>query len=189
MGLGNPEEKYLNSRHNVGFVLADELRKKFNLGEWEYQKKFQVEQVSWPEQDTLIIRPQNSMNLSGQAVVSVANFFKIEPQDVLVVHDDVDIILGQIKIKFGGGMGGHHGVESVAKSLGTEGFGRLRLGIGSTSSHSEDGKRMSFAAEKFVLADFSESEHHVLKQLLKKALESVKIILDKGLTEAQNQYH
>ena len=201
VGLGNPGERYQNTRHNIGFMVMDHLVHK--LGDrvqgtgysWSQSDKFQAEILKLdytlsPNPQTLILaKPQTSMNLSGEAVKAIANFYKIKPEDIIVIHDELDLLLGHVKVKQGGGFGGHHGVESVMNELGADQFIRVRLGIGNAQSHSGEAKRNSFPAEKYVLEEFLPSEVHQVKTLVKKGVEAVKAILDKGLDKAQSQYN
>src|SRR5258708_5217546 len=124
VGLGNPEDKYMGTRHNLGFLVLDELRRKLNAQDWELQAKFKAEILKLGP-DLLLLRPETYMNHSGIAITKVANFYKVSPENILVVHDELDLPLGHMKFRIGGGASGHHGVESVIKELGTDSFGRL----------------------------------------------------------------
>ena len=188
VGLGNPGEKYVNVRHNLGFELLEEFRKKENLADWDYQDKFKSEIIKIGN-DLILVRPQTFVNLSGLAISALVNFFKIEPADVIVIHDDLDLPLGKIKVRLGGSGAGHHGVESVIKELGTDQFVRVRLGIGNEKSHSGEHKRISFSAEKFVLEDFSSKEKSEVKSMIKQGTRALGIIFDEGIEAARNQFN
>lgn len=188
VGLGNPGEKYIGTRHNFGFEALDELRKKLNAPDWEINSKFNSE-LSKLGDDILLVRPQTFMNQSGLAVSSLKSFYKVEPEDIIVIHDELDLLLGHLKIRQGGGAGGHHGVESIIERLGTDSFVRVRLGIGTDKAFSGEHKRISFQAEKFVLDLFGEGERSGEKKTLKKAVLAIEIILKKGVDKAQNQFN
>ncbi|MBI2600362.1 aminoacyl-tRNA hydrolase [Candidatus Daviesbacteria bacterium] len=188
VGLGNPEDKYIYTRHNLGFDFLDAYKKKKDLGEWSTDNKFKSEIIKL-NQDLILARPLTFMNNSGIAVSSLANFFKVPAENVIVVHDDLDLLLGKIKVRFGGGAGGHHGVESVIGKLGTDKFIRLRFGIGNEKAFAGEHKRISFEAEKFVLENFLQKEHQTVKAMFKKGIEALDLVLEKGPEKAQCQYN
>lgn len=188
IGLGNPGEKYSKTRHNLGFELLEEFRKKNNLGDWDYQDKFKSEIIKIGN-DLILARPQTFINLSGLTVKSLATYYKLPATDLIVIHDDLDLPLGKIKVRLGGSGAGHHGVESVIKDLGTDQFIRIRLGIGNEKSHSGEHKRISFSAENFVLEEFTSKEKSEVKSIIKRAFKAIEIILDKGVEVAQNQFN
>lgn len=177
IGLGNPGDKYKGTRHNLGFAVLDELSKKMDGGEWKLDKKFKSEILKINE--LLLIKPQTFMNDSGLAVKFFADYYKILVEDIIIIHDDVDIILGKIKVRMGGSGAGHHGVESVIKSLGDDKFTRVRLGIG-------EGKKN---IEEFVLETFLPDERSKVKHMIKTAISAVGLILEQGLEKAQNQFN
>lgn len=188
VGLGNPEDRYAGTRHNLGFVTVDEFRRKINAPDWTLDKKFQAE-LSKPVPELLLARPQTYMNMSGLAVFRIASFFKIKLEDIVIVHDELDLLLGQVRIRKGGSGGGHHGVESVIDRLGTDQFLRVRLGIGNLRSHAGEAKRVSFNAERFVLEQFDKNENHDVTKMIKRAVRALGLLLAKGLEETQNQFH
>ena len=147
VGLGNPGEKYKNSRHNLGFMVLDELaREMLSLAKtkWQENKKFNSQFIGIGPK-TILVKPQTMMNASGFAVAKVANFYHIEPAEIWVIHDDADLPLGRIKIRLGGGSGGHRGIDSMIEQLGTDKFVRFRLGIG------EANRGKDRLLEKYVL--------------------------------------
>jgi peptidyl-tRNA hydrolase, PTH1 family len=190
IGLGNPGDQYKKVRHNLGFVILDEYTKKHSSSpmDWEVDDKFKAQSLKLSS-DLRLIKPQTYMNNSGLAISRIANYFKVLPQDLIVVHDDLDLPLGKIKVRIGGAAGGHHGVESIIKDLGTPEFIRIRVGIGNQQSHSGEHERISFAAEKFVLEPFTPAEKTKLKKAIKQSLEAIDLLLEKGLEKAQNQYN
>lgn len=201
VGLGNPEEQYAGTRHNLGFEVLDALVHRLNSKnegsplEWENSEKFKslILKSSYTldaKLSTLILaKPQTSMNNSGLAVSRVAQFYKIPSEDIIVIHDELDLLLGKMKVRLGGGVGGHHGLESILSSLGTDKFIRVRLGIGNTDGFLGEHKRVSFSAEKFVMEGFLEKERSKVKSLTKHAIQAIEIILEKGIDKAQNQFN
>lgn len=195
VGLGNPGEKYINTRHNLGFEVVGNLGKKLDQGDWKLENKFKAEilkQVEYAGQDDeqlILVKPQTYMNNSGMAVKLVADYFKVAPQDIIIIHDDLDLMLGKIKVRLGGAAGGHHGVESIIEALGSDQFIRVRLGIGNLKSHSGEHKRVSFNAEHFVTEEFLPVEHSKVKHMIKQAVGALELLLEKGLEEAQNQFN
>ena len=185
VGLGNPEEKYLKTRHNLGFMVLDQLaRKMFSLprNAWKEEKKFSslVAEISGR---ILLVKPLTFMNASGLAAGKLASFYKIASGDIWVFHDDVDIPLGKIKIRFGGAAAGHHGVESIIEQLGTDQFWRFRLGIG------HPGRGSDQQVERYVLRDFDINEKTEVKKIIKKATVAVKVALEESLEAAMNRFN
>jgi len=187
VGLGNPGPKYEDTRHNVGFMVLDKLaRKILPLKEtrWEFNQKFNSLLVVRP--NLVLVEPQTFMNASGEAVAKVANFYQIDHDKIMVVHDDVDLPLGKIKIRIGGASAGHHGVESIINRLGTDQFGRLRLGIGRPRLGVIRGSK---DVENFVLEKFREGEAGELKKMLKKAVAALELMLEEDLTVVMNRFN
>lgn len=191
IGLGNPGEKYTGTRHNLGFEVLDEYARKLSGSEivWGMENKFKAEVLKIG--DTMLVKPQTFMNNSGMAVKLLVNYFKVPLQEVIVLHDELDLPLGKIKIRLGGAAAGHHGVESVITSLGSDAFIRVRLGIGPSSGRTvlSEHKMDSFNVEHFVLEPFMPGERPKVKQIYKRGVEAIKTLLDKGLEVAQNQYN
>lgn len=187
VGLGNPGDKFINTRHNLGFEVVDYLRRKMELPEFSKEDKFKAEIAK--NSDLILAKPLTFMNLSGMAVQPLATFYKIEPEHIIVVHDELDLPLGHIKIRVGGSDAGHHGVESVIKMLGSEKFIRVRLGIGTWHAISGEHKHASFNAEKFVVEYFLDNEKSKVKAMVKRATKAVETILGKGVESAQNQFN
>lgn len=186
-GLGNPEDKYSGTRHNLGFDVLDELSKKLNLIDWSLEERLKAQIVKAPE--LILAKPQTYMNNSGMAIANITNYFKILAEDVIVVHDELDLPLGHIKIRLGGAAAGHHGVESVIGALGTDQFIRVRLGIGNLKTLGGERGRIHFNAEHYVLERFLPGEKHVVKKMIKRALEALDLILTQGIEKAQNQFN
>ena len=188
VGLGNPGEKYEATRHNLGFMVVDECvaGSKYQVV-WEDSKKFK----SWiaKTNDLIFTKPQTYMNNSGLAVKLLTTYYKLLTTDVIIVHDDIDLPLGKIKIRLGGSAGGHHGVESVINSLSNDKFVRVRLGIGTLHSQRSERDRQHTDTERFVLEPFASSEKAKVKQLVKHGAKALELIITEGLAAAQNRYH
>ena len=201
VGLGNPGDKFTNTRHNLGFEVIDALVRK--LGErgrgkgesWETQQKFKAEiskinfTLNASPLTLILAKPLTFMNLSGMAISSIAQYFKIKPEEIIIIHDELDLPLGHIKIRVGGSDAGHHGIESIIKSLGTEKFIRVRLGIGNWHAISGEHKHSAFNAEKFVTEQFLANEKSKVRSMVKRAVKAVESILNQGLEKAQSQYN
>lgn len=187
IGLGNPEGQYAGTRHNLGFEVLDQLTKKLNLVDWIKEDKFKAELIKVDQ--LILIKPQTYVNQSGISVKALANFYKVKPEDIIVIHDELDLPLGKIKVRIGGAAAGHHGVESIINSLGTDQFIRVRLGIGNLRTQSGEHKGQTISAEKFVLEPFLHSEHSQVKHMIKQAIKALEILLEKGLKDAQNQFN
>jgi len=185
VGLGNIGEKYEQSRHNLGFMVLDELAEKMlSLAKtkWQENKKFNSQFIRIDPQ-TIFVKPQTMMNASGFAVAKMANFYHIEPAEIWVIHDDVDLPLGRIKIRLGGGSGGHRGIDSIIEQLGTDKFVRFRLGIG------EANRGKDRLLEKYVLKSFTTNEISKVKQMIKKTTAAIKLALDEDLEKAMNRFN
>lgn len=148
VGLGNPGKEYEKCRHNVGFILLDRLAEEKDLN-WKKVSKFESEIAEF--EDGILVKPQTFMNNSGRAVSKLLNFYKISLEDLIVVHDDVDLIFGTVKKQKGKNAAGHHGVEDIMEKIGTKDFWRIRVGV------DKPGNR-EIPVDAWVLQDFSESE-------------------------------
>jgi PTH1 family peptidyl-tRNA hydrolase len=189
VGLGNPGEKYEQTRHNLGFMAVDRFMKDFEAverSEWTENGKFKswIVDLNWQPKEgemerVILAKPQTYMNNSGMAVGLIASFYKIVPEDVWVVHDELDLPLGAMRIRFGGAAAGHHGVESVIEGLGTDKFWRFRLGIG--SDHFAGG------VEDYVLSPFGEVGYGKARELIKHTADAISFALEKGLEKAMNK--
>lgn len=182
VGLGNPGEKFTQTRHNVGFMVLDLLLKKMTaVGDsvWEKNNKFNCLQAKI-KTDAVLVKPLSFMNASGEVVEKTTQFYKVSSFGLFVVQDDLDLPFGKIKITFGHGSAGHKGVQSIIEKLGSNNFVRIRIGIG--SSKKVDG-------EKYVLSDFEKNETGKLGRVIKKSVEAVEYILKEGVEKAANKYN
>lgn len=196
IGLGNPGDKYQYTRHNIGFMVADKLVKELlPVGRseiaWREETKFSSE-ICIVKDNLLIAKPQNYMNRSGNAVLSLVSYYKVKLSDLWVVHDDIDLPLGKIRIRVGGGSAGHNGIESIIKNLGKADFVRFRLGIGRGKlnlQHTADYNLHRREIEKYVLSPFRDNEGGELKKLLKNTVEALNIAIKKGIKTAMNRFN
>lgn len=201
VGLGNPGPKFEYTRHNIGFMVVERLVKDRlsllpSLKAWKKEGKFLAE-VCLPAQagkseSFIVVKPQNYMNLAGLSVSKISKFYKIISSDIWVIHDDIDLPLGKIRIRQGGASAGHHGIESIIKEIGTSDFLRFRLGIGKgklDKPHTADHNLHRRAVEKFVVSPFRDSEGGEVKKLIKNAVEAIEIVLDKGIEKAMNRFN
>lgn len=188
IGLGNPGEKYAKVRHNLGFEILDKYVSNIIYQVlWEYNEKLKSEIIKYG--DLIFAKPQTYMNNSGLAVKILTTYYKIPFTDIIVIHDELDLPLGKIKVRMGGAAAGHHGVESIIKDLNTDQFIRVRLGIGNLKTQSAEHKRAHVSAEKFVLEPFMHSEKSQVKHMIKQAMKALEILLEKGLLDTQNQFN
>lgn len=165
IGLGNPGKEYEQTRHNVGFLFLDVLKEKYALPEFAYNKKFNADMTEGfiDEQKKIILaKPQTFMNRVGQSVRTLIDFYKIAPEDIIVVADDLDIEIGNYKISQDTRAAGHNGVQSVIDNIGTQDFMRVRIGVEKAGGRSERGE---IAGEKFVLQNLTTQELQDIKNL------------------------
>jgi len=191
VGLGNPGEKYQNTRHNLGFMVLDKLAKELlplDKTKWKMDEKANA-LVLQATPDVILTKPQTFMNASGFSVKSLITNYELQITNLWVVYDDVDLPLGKLKIRFAGASAGHHGVESIIKELGTDKFLRFRLGIGKPSHSSKFKVQSSKSVEDYVLEDFREDEMGELKTILKKAVGAIKAALKDGPEKAMNRFN
>ncbi len=181
IGLGNPGREYQNNRHNFGFMLMDRIAVRINARGLKVQSKAIVTSGIYQDRKLILAKPQTYMNLSGQAIQGLANFYKLPLENLLVAHDDLDIPFGTIRMRPGGGPGGQKGVASTIAQLGTKDFARLRLGIGRPPG------KMDPSA--FVLQNFSRDESKILSEILDHAAEAALEFVMNGLDKAMNKYN
>jgi len=167
VGLGNPGERYKQTRHNVGFMVLDKLIKQSTVEGWD--KKFDsfFTKIIIAQKSMILLKPLTFMNVSGHAVQKVKNFYGIDPNNIVIIHDDIDLELGKIKLKKGGGDGGHNGLKSIIKLIGSE-FSRIRIGIG---------RPEKINVSSYVLNDFPEIEVSFLKKIILKSCEGINLLI------------
>ena len=182
VGLGNPGPNYAKTRHNLGFVVADLLAERMG-------SKFKVHKRSGAEVVTgrlggrsiVLAKPRTYMNESGRQVGPLAKFYSVPPADIVVVHDELDIEFGRIRLKFGGGVAGHNGLRSVSAALGTKDFQRVRVGIGRPPGRKDPAS--------FVLENFTATERPEVPVLCEQAADATELLIGQGLEPAQNTVH
>ena len=179
VGLGNPEPEYSKTRHNMGFDVINKLSEKYNID--VKKEKFQGLHGSGiiENQKVILLKPQTYMNLSGEAIIQYVNFYKINPENILVIYDDIDIETGTIKIRKKGGPGTHNGMKSVINELKTTEFPRVRVGTGSNEKINN--------LIDYVISKLDEEEYKKLEEGIDKAAEAVETILKIGIDNAMNK--
>jgi peptidyl-tRNA hydrolase, PTH1 family len=177
VGLGNPGTEYERTRHNIGFAVLDYLAAKHRLN-WERSTKWAA---SWTKLDqALLVKPMAYMNRSGEPLQAIAQFYKIEPAEMLIVFDDLALDLGRLRIRLEGGTGGHNGIDSILVHLNTDQIPRLRLGIGAAPNP---------GSTDYVLGRFFEEERPMVEKTIERAAEAVKWAIDKGVVSAMNTFN
>ncbi|MDF2752773.1 MAG: pth [Gaiellaceae bacterium] len=179
-GLGNPGREYERTRHNAGWMVVDELARRHG-GSFRSKFSGQLSETRLDDLKLALLKPETYMNVSGRSIGAAGKFFKVDPADVLVVHDDVDLEPGRLQARFGGGLAGHNGLRSIAQTLGTNDFLRLRIGVGRPGR----GDRRSVA--DYVLGGF-EPEVDV-DALIGRSADAVETMARDGLEEAQRRYN
>ena len=182
IGLGNPGPEYEDTRHNAGFWLLVQLAQQWH-SHWQDDRKFfgHLIRSTRPSGEIRLLKPQTYMNLSGQSVQAVASFYKIQPQEILVIHDELDLPAHELRLKRGGGEGGHNGLRSISKSVSTKDYARLRVGIGRPPGRQDP--------SDFVLSDFPGRERADLGVTLEQAADAVEQVVTAGFDDAQQRLH
>jgi PTH1 family peptidyl-tRNA hydrolase len=180
VGLGNPGREYVHNRHNVGHMVVDELARRHGAS-WRSKFSGRLADIRIDDHKVGLLKPETFMNESGRSVKAAAQFFKLEPDAILVVHDESDLEPGRLQARRGGGLAGHNGLRSVAQHLGTPDFLRLRVGVGRPGR----GDRRDLA--DYVLADFE--PHEDAEALVRRAAEAVETLDAEGLEATQRQYN
>ncbi|KKC04563.1 aminoacyl-tRNA hydrolase [Mycobacterium nebraskense] len=182
VGLGNPGDNYARTRHNLGFMVADLLADRLG-SKFKVHKRSGTEVVSGrlAGHSVLVAKPRCYMNESGRQVGPLAKFYSVTPADIVVVHDDLDLDFGSIRLKIDGGEGGHNGLRSVASALGTKEFQRVRIGIGRPPGRKDPAA--------FVLENFSAAERGEVPTICEQAADATELLIELGLEAAQNRVH
>ncbi|HEX3256729.1 MAG TPA: aminoacyl-tRNA hydrolase [Gaiellaceae bacterium] len=180
VGLGNPGSEYASTRHNVGFMVADEIASRHG-GSWRSKFSGEVADIRLDSARLALLKPQTYMNESGRSVAAAAKFYKVAPEDLLAVHDEVDLELGRLQARVGGGLAGHNGLRSLAAALGTPEFIRLRVGVG----RPERGDPRPVA--DWVLSPFAPEVD--VGGLVSRAADAVEALVAEGLEEAQQRFN
>jgi len=181
VGLGNPGQKYAGTRHNVGFDVVAELVRRHGQGGGKEAFFGQLDDISLATQRVLLLRPQTFMNVSGKSVLAVRDFYKLSDEDLLVVTDDFNLPLGQLRARRGGSAGGHNGLEDVIRVLGHNQVARLRIGVGAPPGAAE--------VVDYVLGRFTAQEKQEIELAIAKAADAVETWVSQGIAECMNQFN
>jgi PTH1 family peptidyl-tRNA hydrolase len=180
-GLGNPGPEYAGTRHNAGYMVADLLAERMGVRFKAHRSRNEIAEGRLAGVPVTLAKPRTYMNLSGGPVAALSAFYKIPAERIVVVHDDLDIPFGSVRIKFGGGDNGHNGLRSITQALGTNEYIRVRLGIGRPPGRMD--------AATYVLRDFSAAERKELPFVIDRGADAVETVLSKGVAVAQNTFH
>ena len=182
VGLGNPGGEYENTRHNAGFAVADELARRGGFAVQRLKFKALTAAAEIGGQGALVMKPTTYMNLSGEAVGEAARFYKLPPDHVLVISDDVDLPLGKLRIRTGGSAGGHNGLKSIIQHLGSDRFPRLKVGVGGKPHPDYD-------LADWVLGKLQGEDKKLMDETVKRAADAVECLLKDGSDKAMNRYN
>lgn len=180
-GLGNPGNKYRETRHNAGFLLIDHVADAYGIALDKSKFDAIYGRGKIENRDVILVKPMSYMNLSGHPVFRLAEYYRISSREMVVIHDDIDLALGRIKIKEKGGHGGHKGLKSVMQVFGGDCFARLRIGVGRSES--------GIDVADYVLGRFSKAEQEILQQIIEKAQDALVAILCKGIRDSMNEFN
>ena len=181
VGLGNPGDKYLMTRHNIGFMAIDAFLVTGQLPPWKSEKKAKTYHLQLDDEKVVMCQPQTYMNLSGDSVAGLAEFYKIPAENIVVIHDDIDQEYGTVKIQTNRGHGGHNGIRDITQKLGTNEYIRVKLGVGRPSN-----PKMDVAA--YVLQKFSPEEQSNLPEFLNQAGDIIESLIISGMKNTANKY-
>ncbi len=180
--LGNPGKQYENTRHNIGFMTADELERREGVKVNKLKYRALTAEMKLGGERVLVMKPQTFMNLSGEAVKLAGAFYKIPPERVLVISDDVSLPLGKLRIRANGSAGGHNGLKNIIQHLGTDAFPRIKVGVGAPAHPEHE-------MIDWVIGNFSSAEKKVVAEAVAKAADAVACLIEKGVSEAQNKFN
>lgn len=181
VGLGNPTKEYDGTRHNIGFMAIDALAREYNIAVDTLKHKALIGKGMIEGQKVILAKPVTYMNLSGEAVRAIADYYKILPEDIVIIFDDTTLDVGRIRIRKKGSAGGHNGIKNIIAHLGTTEFPRIKIGIGA--------KRPGQDLADYVLARFPKEEKEVLRQVLEDVKKAVALMVWDDIEEAMNQYN
>ena len=180
--LGNPGKQYESTRHNIGFLAADELQRRTGAKFNKLRFRALTGEVTLGGKRVLVVKPQTYMNLSGEAVKLAGGFYKIPPERVLVISDDVSLPLGKLRIRAGGSAGGHNGLKNIIAHLGTDQFPRIRVGVGAPTNP-------EYEMVDWVIGSFTPAEKKVAEEAVGRAVDAAACLIERGVQEAQNRYN
>jgi len=184
VGLGNPGQQYEKTRHNAGFLAVDYLAEQFNCDEFKKSDKYKalIAEGQVCGEKVLLVKPQTFMNLSGQTVSGLANFYKVAPEDIFVAYDDIDINYGSLRIRPDGSAGGHNGIKSMIEKLGSKQFIRLRLGIKPLQDFRGD-------LADYVLGKLTKDEYEKLEDVIWKLPRVIEVLIKEGVEKAMSEFN
>lgn len=181
-GLGNPTSQYEGTRHNAGFDVIDVIAEKYNISVDGKKNRAYIGKGMIEGQKVILAKPQTYMNLSGESIRSLAEYYKIDPEEeLLVIFDDISLDVGQLRIRKKGSAGGHNGIKSIIAHLGTSGFSRIKVGVGE--------KPKGYDLADYVLGRFSKGEQELMKEGYENAVEAVSLIVQDEMEQAMNEYN
>lgn len=186
VGLGNPGDKYQKTRHNIGFHVIDTLAQLLSMPAFNEKSKFNalISETHTDNEKLILVKPLTFMNLSGQSVKAIQNFYTLSPSDIWIVCDDLDLPFGKIKLRQKGGPGTHNGLKSITQSIGSDEYPRFKIGI-----ESRNETQKTNGAKNFVLSRFTKEEETQLPSLTEKAARSIIYALENDLDKAMNKYN
>jgi PTH1 family peptidyl-tRNA hydrolase len=179
-GLGNPGEKYANTKHNIGFMITAALARKYSIKS-SYKFDGLYGDYFFGGEKIMIFQPMKYMNRSGQPIQKILKYYEIPPENLLVIHDDLDLDLGTIRFKKGGGSGGHNGIKSIIERIGTDDFKRLKVGIGRPPEN--------IPVSDYVLSKFQGEEKDIAKNVIEKSVSAVELMLKEDIHKAMNKFN
>ena len=189
VGLGNPGPAYADSRHNLGFQCLNLLARTQRIEFAKQKSKAKIGKGEVLGHKVILAKPRTYMNLSGTSVAPLMHYYKIEPADLVVIYDDVDLPLGRIRIRERGGPGGHNGMKSIIQNLGTQDFPRIRVGIGMREDQEIANSPLSSRTPQYVLGRFTAGEKPIIEEVRRRVVDALCCILTDGISAAMNQYN
>ena len=180
VGLGNPGEEYINTRHNVGFMMIDNYAQEHNINRFKQKFNGLYAKFEHNMETYILLKPQSYMNLSGTVIKKFASFYKIKPEDILIIHDDLDLPVGKIKVKFKGSSGGHNGIKNIIENLNTEDFSRFKIGIS---------KNDNIEIKDYVLGKFNKLELEKIKKIYSFSSCLINDFLDNNIDKVMSKYN
>ncbi len=180
-GLGNPTSRYAGTRHNVGFEVIDCLAKKYGIDVDTKKHKAMIGKGIIASQKVLLVKPQTFMNLSGESIREIADYYKVDESGLIVIYDDVSLDVGQLRIRAKGSAGGHNGIKSIIQHMGTQNFWRIKVGVGEKPAHRD--------LADYVLGHFKGEEKEMMEDAFQDAASAIAVMLNDGIEAAMNQFN
>ena len=181
VGLGNPGTKYTSTRHNIGFEAVDRLSEFYNIDVNKNKFKAFFGEGRIGNSRVILVKPQTYMNLSGESIGAFASWYKTDPEDILIIYDDISLAVGQVRIRAKGSAGGHNGIKSIIQHLGRDDFQRIKIGINE--------KPAGWDLADYVLSKFTKDEIKILGKTMKDVVDATEMIITKGIQDAMNVYN